>query len=53
MTNKGKFRLSAWVDRETFEKLLDMQMNERVKQGRKVSQGEIIEQLIKGGKSFE
>lgn len=33
MTNQGKFRLSAWVDRETFEKLLDMQMDERLKQG--------------------
>lgn len=50
MAEQEKFRLSAWVDREAYEKLLDMQMNERVKQGRKVSQGEVIERLIKANK---
>ena len=42
-----KYRLGVYVEKATYEKIIAMQVEERAKQGRKVSQGEIIDRLIK------
>lgn len=41
------YRLNAYVSEETYRKILDMQMQEKFKTQKKVSQGEIVDYAFK------
>lgn len=47
MTEQEKFRLSAFVNAETYEKIMTLQTTRRLETKRKVSQGEIIDEIFK------
>lgn len=41
------YRLNAYVSEETYRKILDMQMQEKFKTQKKVSQGQVIDKVFK------
>lgn len=41
-----KYRVSAYVTGVTYEKLMALQANERLKQNKKVSQGQILDDVF-------
>lgn len=42
-----RYRVSAYVSGATYEKLMAMQAKERMKQNKKVSQGQILDEVFK------
>lgn len=42
-----KYRLNAYVSEETYRKILDMQMEEKFKTQKKVSQGQVVDKVFK------
>lgn len=44
--NEESYRVSAYVSKEAYEKLLKLQTEERIKQNKRVSQGYILEKLL-------
>lgn len=48
-----KYRLGVYVEKATYEKIIAMQVEERAKQGRKVSQGEILDKLVQEYESMK
>lgn len=42
-----KYRLNAYVNGETYRKILDMQTQEKLKTQTKVSQGQVIDKVFK------
>ena len=48
-----KYRLGVYVEKATYEKIIAMQVEERAKQGRKASQGEILDKLVQEYESMK
>lgn len=42
-----KYRVGAYVSRETWEKIIKIQTDEKIKTGKKPSQGQILDKIIK------
>ena len=42
-----KYRVNAYVNLETYQKLMDLQMKEKIVKNKKVSQGQILEKIFK------
>lgn len=42
-----KYRVGAYVSRETWEKIIKIQTDEKIKTGKKPSQGQVLDKIIK------
>lgn len=51
MTNENekeiKYRIGAYVTRETWEKIIKIQTEQKTKTGKKPSQGQVIDEIFK------
>lgn len=47
MAEQEKFRLSAFVNADTYEKIMALQATRRIETKKKVSQGQIIDEVFK------
>lgn len=48
-----KYRVGAYVSRETWEKIIKIQTDEKIKTGKKPSQGQILDKIIKEMKEMK